>query len=75
MTLTNSQTYNYTDTTVSHAGQVWHRTRDTWQPHARAPRAGSDGARMREFLAAKGWTLPSDLLYERLVWLLDQPAY
>lgn len=70
----NSNTYNYTDTTVSHSGQRWHRQRDTWLPHARAPRVGSDGARMREFLLAKGWQLPSDLLYERLVWLLDQPA-
>jgi hypothetical protein len=71
---TNNQTYNYTDTTVTHSGQAWHRQRDTWKPFARAARAGSDGARMREFLAAKGWTLPSDLLYERLVWLLDRPA-
>lgn len=70
----NSHTYNYTDSTVAHAGQTWHRQRDTWKPFARTPRAGSDGARMREFLAAKGWTLPSDLLYERLVWLLDRPA-
>lgn len=70
----NSHTYNYTDTTVVHSGQTWHRQRDTWQPHARAARAGSDGARMREFLTAKGWQLPGDLLYERLVWLLDQPA-
>lgn len=70
---TNHNTYNYTDTTITHAGQTWHRDRTTWRPNTGTPRAGGDGARMRAFIAAKGWILPNDMLYERLVWLLDAP--
>lgn len=70
---TNSHTYNYTDTTITHSGQTWHRRRGTWRPFASAPRTGSDAARVLEFVAAKGWTLGTDLLNERLVWLLDSP--
>ena len=71
----NNHTYNYSaDSTIEHSGQTWHRRRGTWRPFATAPRAGSDSEGVLNFVKAKGWTLGTDLLNERLVWLLDQPA-
>jgi hypothetical protein len=71
----NTHTYNYSDSTIAHSEQTWHRQR----PRAiRAPdtetRPGSDGAQMRAFLRSKGWTMGPDIVLERLVWILDTPA-
>ena len=38
----------------------------------RKRRRGTDGAMMREFLASRGYAIPSDFAYARLVYLTDQ---
>ncbi len=70
----NTNTYNYRDSTVEHAGRTWHRRIAAATIPATDARPDSDGARARAFLRGKGWTLGPDVLTERLVWLLDSPA-
>lgn len=70
----NSNTYNYRDSTITHSGQTWHRRINAVRVPETESRPQSDGARVRAFLRSKGWTLGPDILSERLVWLLDSPA-
>jgi hypothetical protein len=70
---TNTNTYNYRDETVPHSGKTWHRRISTMQAPTAEPRPDSDGARMRAFVRAKGWTMGPEIMLERLVWLLDTP--
>ena len=69
----NTNTYNYRDSTVSHSGQTWHRRIAASRIPETESRPDSDGARARAFIRAKGWTVGPDVLTERLVWLLDSP--
>ena len=69
----NNNTYNYRDETVTHSGRTWHRRISTMQGPTAESRPDSDGARMRAFLRAKGWTMGPDIMLDRLVWLLDAP--
>ena len=70
----NTHTYNYTDSTITHSGQTWHRRRAPFRIPDTEARPDSDGARARGFLKEKGWTLGPEVLMERLVWILDSPA-
>lgn len=70
---TNTNTYNYRDETVEHSGRTWHRRISAMSGPPPESRPNSDGARMRDFLRSKGWTMASELMLERLVWLLDAP--
>jgi hypothetical protein len=70
----NSNTYNYRDSTVSHSSQVWHRRIAAARIPDTESRPDSDGARARAFIRGKGWSMGPDVLTERLVWLLDRPA-
>ena len=69
----NSNTYNYRDETIAHSGQTWHRRINAVVIPETEARPESDGARARAFLKAKGWRMGSDVILERLVWLLDTP--
>jgi hypothetical protein len=69
----NTHTYNYKDSTISHSGQTWHRRIGASRIPATESRPDSDGARARGFLKAKGWTVGPEVMMERLVWLLDAP--
>lgn len=71
---TNTYTYDYRDTTVSHSGLIWHRLTAFSRVPDGESRPDSDGARARGFVREKGWTLGPNVLSERLVWLLDAPA-
>jgi hypothetical protein len=70
----NTNTYNYTDSTVAHSGQTWHRRVAPFRIPDTEARPDSDGAKARGFLKEKGWTLGPEVLMERLVWILDSPA-
>jgi hypothetical protein len=70
----NTSTYNYRDETVAHSGRNWHRRISVGQVPTTETRPDSDGARMRAFLRAKGWSMGPEITSERLVWLLDSPA-
>lgn len=70
----NTHTYNYTDSTITHAGQAWHRRRVPFRIPDTESRPDSDGARVRGYIKDKGWTLGPEVLMERLVWILDSPA-
>jgi hypothetical protein len=71
----NAHTYDYSRfPTVLVSGRPFHHNEMIRDRTGQAPRPGSDGARMYEFLSARGYTLGTELLYQRLVWLLDQPA-
>lgn len=70
----NTNTYTYRDSTIAHSGQSWHRRIGAIKAPETDSRPGSDGARMREFLRSKGWTMGPELIMERLVWILDSPA-
>ena len=70
----NTNTYNYRDSTVEHSGRTWHRRIAAAKVPPTDARPDSDGARARAFLREKGWTLGPDVMSERLVWLLDSPA-
>lgn len=70
----NTNTYNYRDSTVAHSGRSWHRRIGAIKAPETESRPDSDGARMRAFLRSKGWTMGPELLMERLVWILDSPA-
>jgi hypothetical protein len=67
----NTHTYDYRDSTISHSGQSWHHRIAPARIPDQEPRPDSDGARARAFLRSKGWTVGPDVLTERLVWLLD----
>lgn len=69
----NTHTYNYRDETVEHSGRTWHRRVSAARVPATEARPESDGARAREFLKNRGWTLGPEVMLERLVWLLDAP--
>jgi hypothetical protein len=69
----NTHTYNYQDSVVSHSGQTWHRAIDASRISQTESRPDSDGARARAFIRAKGWTVGPEVMMERLVWLLDTP--
>jgi hypothetical protein len=69
----NTNTYNYRDSTITHSGQSWHQRIGASRMPEVETRPESDGARARAFLRAKGWTVGTDILTERLVWLLDAP--
>jgi hypothetical protein len=70
----NTNTYNYRDSTVSHSGQTWHRRIAAARIPETESRPDSDGAKARAFIRSKGWSIGPDVLTERLVWLLDSPA-
>lgn len=70
----NTNTYNYRDSTVAHSGRSWHRRIGAIKAPETESRPDSDGARMRAFLRSRGWTMGPELLMERLVWILDSPA-
>jgi hypothetical protein len=71
----NAHTYDYSRfPTVLVSGRAFHHNETIRVSDGTAPRPGSDGARMWDFLKVRGYTLGSALLYQRLVWLLDQPA-
>jgi hypothetical protein len=70
----NTHTYNYTDSTITHSGQTWHRRRVPFRIPDTEARPDSDGARVRAHIREKGWSLGPDVLMERLVWILDSPA-
>lgn len=70
----NTNTYNYRDSTVTHSGQTWHRRIAVTRIPETESRPDSDGARARAFIRAKGWTVGPEVMTERLVWLLDSPA-
>lgn len=69
----NTHTYNYRDSTVTHSGQTWHRRISSARIPDTESRPDSDGARARAFLKSKGWTVGPEVMTERLVWLLDTP--
>lgn len=50
---TNTNTHNYRDSTVSHAGRTWHRRLAAIRVPETEARPESDGARTRSFLRAK----------------------
>jgi hypothetical protein len=70
----NTNTYNYRDSTIAHSGRTWHRRIGAIKAPETESRPDSDGARMRAFLRSKGWTMGPELIMERLVWILDSPA-
>jgi hypothetical protein len=70
----NTNTYNYRDSTIVHSGRRWHHRVAAMKAPDTEARPDSDGARMRAFLQSKGWTMGSEILMERLVWILDSPA-
>jgi hypothetical protein len=71
----NEHTYNYSrfPTTVI-SGKSFHHNDAIRRNDGQRPRPGSDGERMLGFLAERGYTLGDVVAYQRLVWLLDQPA-
>jgi hypothetical protein len=71
----NTNTYNYSSLpTVEVSGHPFHHNGGIRRASVTRPRANSDGDRMLKFLAEKGYELGDVTLYQRLVWLLDQPA-
>ena len=69
------QTYDYSRfPTVLVSGKPFHHNETIRNTTGQTPRPVSDGARMQDFIRARGYTFGTDLLYQRLVWLLDQPA-
>lgn len=71
----NAHTYNYSAyPTVMVSGRPFHHNGGIRRAELTRPRANSDGARMLQFLADKGYTLGDVTLYQRLVWLVDQAA-
>jgi hypothetical protein len=71
---TNTNTYDYRDETIQHAGRTWHRRISAVLVPPTESRPDSDGARARSFIKSKGWTIGANVMLERLVWLLDSPA-
>jgi hypothetical protein len=69
----NTNTYNYRDETVEHAGKTWHRRISAALVPETEARPESDGAKARAYLKSKGWTIGANVMLERLVWLLDSP--
>lgn len=67
-------TYSYGGETVEHDGIRWFRGTATVALPAVEPRPDSDGARGRNFLRDKGWTLGPNIVSQRLVWLVDDEA-
>jgi len=63
----NSNSYDYHDETVQHAGRTWFRS-------IRTMRVPETEMRPRSFLKAKGWTMGPDVMLERLVWIVDPAA-
>lgn len=71
----NAHTYDYSRfPTVVVSGHSFHHNEQILTAEPPAPRPGSDGAKMREFVRDHGWQLPVAALYQRLVWLVDEPA-
>jgi homoserine O-acetyltransferase len=64
-------TYKYEGESVD-AGGLSFVSNAAARSTAAEPRAGSDGARVRELLAAKGLKLPPEILWQRLVHLTDE---
>lgn len=69
---TNEHIYDYTkDEPVTFAGQpFWQRAR--FGPANQAPRAGSDGERVRQMVERAGYKLPAHSMSVRLVRVLDE---
>ena len=68
-------TYDYSrDSTITMWGRTIYRTSTLRVTPTSEPRPESDGARARGFLRERGLTLAANMLYHRLVWLIDQPA-
>lgn len=68
-------TYDYSrDSTIAMWGRTIHRTSELRATPTSEPRPDSDGAMARKFLRDRGLALAPNMLYHRLVWLIDQPA-
>jgi hypothetical protein len=71
----NTHTYDYSEyPTVEIDGRAFHQNGAVIRVPDTERRPDSDGARARAFLRERGYTVGSDILFQRLVWLLDQPA-
>jgi hypothetical protein len=68
----NTHTYDYSkDDPVTWSGLPFYK-RARFGPSNQAPRAGSDGERVRQMLERAGYSLPPDTMNVRLVHLLDE---
>jgi hypothetical protein len=68
-------TYDYSrDSTIAMWGKTLYRNSALRATPTSESRPDSDGVRARAFLRERGLTLAPNMLYHRLVWLLDQPA-
>jgi hypothetical protein len=71
----NTHTYDYSEyPTVEVDGRPFHQNSAALRVPDTDRRPDSDGARARAFLRERGYTAGPDLLWQRLVWLLDHPA-
>ena len=71
----NDHTYDYSLFPVTEiGGYPFHQNASFIRVPDAEPRPDSDGARARQFLRQRGLELGRDVLWQRLVWLIDEPA-
>jgi hypothetical protein len=70
----NRHTYDYSEHPVMEIdGHPFHHNAGFFSIPDVEPRPESDGAKARQLLRANGLEVDPDVMYQRLVWLLDQP--
>jgi hypothetical protein len=70
-----NHTYDYSrDSTIAMWGRTLYRNSALRATPTSESRPDSDGARVRGFLRDRGLTIAPNMLYHRLVWLIDEPA-
>jgi hypothetical protein len=71
----NSHTYDYSEyPTAEIGGRPFHQNAAALRVPETERRPDSDGARARAFLHERGYTMGPEILLQRMVWLIDQPA-